>query len=1179
MTNRLAVVIPAYRPSAGLVDLVQQLSSRLPTIVIVDDGSGPDFRDVFARAAAVPNVQLLRHAVNLGKGAALKTAFNHVLCSMPDVVGVVTADADGQHHPDDIEGVAETLLDRPGALVLGARAFDGDVPLRSKLGNVATRRVMQALLGQKITDTQTGLRGIPATLLPRLLRLESTGYEFELEMLLTAHHLSIPLIERPIRTIYERGNPTSHFNPLIDSMKIYFVLLRFGSVSAATALLDNVVFILLVNRLGSLLGAQSIARVFSLAFNYAMVRSSVFYSKQQHRAVLPKYIALTIVSGTCSYLGIRMLSTRYGVGVVAAKLLVETFLFFVNFSVQRALIFKPNGGAPAGPRRPVRLNPIAAVLGAVFVALVAIEAYGIRTSDLFSQDLWHPEGLRRFERFAEVYAGLAVLLIFLAPRWFPAILTALLAVLTVMSVGPAPLAAVAFLFLSANALGAMLLRMKKQHAAEDHVCATLLGVGVYTFVMTFACRVPVNYPVVWGIALAAPVLLDLRGFRHRAGEWFAWLKPAQCPPLANRAALALLLFILIAHWFVVLKPESSADGLAMHLSIPVNIATEHRITLEPSRFLWAVMPMAADFSYTIAYLLGGEYASRLVLFAMLLAICALLYRALRRWIGPSAACLLTAAFASTPIVQFVTGALFVENFLAAMILGVMTAIWRLGDTGERRFFYLAMALGGTAMSVKFGALAFVLIALPFAFLEARRHWRSLGPRPAATCVAGVVLLLAMAAPPFAVAYVKTGNPLFPFLGTKFPSPFLPKGFDIRDARFKRPLTIRILYDMAFHSDQYYEGQRGSLGFQYLALAPLGLLGFAAVRRRPAVSAAVVAAGASLVIMSTEPNARYLYSAMPLVLIPAGAMLGWARENGRALYSGALLYVIACVGLNAYFLPSSSYYHKDFSLKQPFSRAEHDRYVLEAAPVRKVIEYFNRAHPGQTVLFTHEGSNAGTNGVIYENHWHQIATLLKIREAAGVPAMLGLMKDWKIEYFIGRKPIAGDVAQPPALAEFLANCTLPEFEAADYYLARLEPGCRARSLTEPAIVVPPGYYGDDDPALVYQGEWKQEANRIGPDRMSHTSVETTGAQVSLAFDGKALYYIFSRGPNGGIADVTIDGQHRDPIDMYYPATDWQRKEGYCCFAPGRHVIVVRATDRKNPASSGHVIDVDSFSVVQ
>src|SRR4051794_38578704 len=164
MPNSLAVVIPAYRPSSGLVDLVRNLRRQSQrAIVIVDDGSGPDYPETFARASAFPNVTLLRHAVNLGKGAALKTAFNHILCSMPDVIGVVTADADGQHHPDDIERIAGALLARPDALVLGARAFDGDVPLRSKIGNLATRGLMHALLGQKLRDTQTGLRGIPAT--------------------------------------------------------------------------------------------------------------------------------------------------------------------------------------------------------------------------------------------------------------------------------------------------------------------------------------------------------------------------------------------------------------------------------------------------------------------------------------------------------------------------------------------------------------------------------------------------------------------------------------------------------------------------------------------------------------------------------------------------------------------------------------------------------------------------------------------------------------------------------------------------------------------------------------------------------------------------------------------------------------------------------------------------------
>src|ERR1043166_6682724 len=153
-TTRLAVIVPAYRPSAGLIDLVQTLSQKaLPAIIVVDDGSGPDFREIFAKVEQFPKVRVLRHAVNLGKGAALKTAFNHVLCAFPEIAGVVTADADGQHDPGDIARVAESLLAHPGALVLGARTFGQDVPLRSRFGNIATRGIMHALLGQKLTDT------------------------------------------------------------------------------------------------------------------------------------------------------------------------------------------------------------------------------------------------------------------------------------------------------------------------------------------------------------------------------------------------------------------------------------------------------------------------------------------------------------------------------------------------------------------------------------------------------------------------------------------------------------------------------------------------------------------------------------------------------------------------------------------------------------------------------------------------------------------------------------------------------------------------------------------------------------------------------------------------------------------------------------------------------------------
>jgi glycosyltransferase involved in cell wall biosynthesis len=1177
MPTRLAVVIPAYRPSAGLIELVRNLTAKpLPAIVVVDDGSGPEFRDVFDGLSEFPNVRLLRHAVNLGKGAALKTAFNYVLCEFPDLTGVVTADADGQHHPDDIERVANRLAERPDALILGAREFGGDVPLRSKIGNIATRALVRALLGQKLADTQTGLRGIPAALLPRLLRVESTGYEFELEMLIAAHHLAVPIVEQTIQTIYERGNPTSHFNPLVDSMKIYFVLLRFGSVSLVSALLDNLVFILTVHRLGSVLGAQALGRVFSIVFNYATVRSSVFYSHQQHKSTLPKFLALTIASGTCAYGGIHLLSTKFGVGVVAAKLTVETFLFFVNFAVQRAFIFRPPAETADRDEARSRRRLFAFGLGAVLLAAIALEIYGFRTHDLFAQQIWNPAGLRRFERFAEIFALLSAVLIFAAPRHFGAIVAALLVVLSAVSVGPAPVLAIVFFSLSANALGAILLRGAQPDSLTDQVCATLLGAGVYTFCMTFLARLPLNYPAVWGAILAAPILLNFRGLRVRLAAWRHALATARRPGLAERGALAVLLLMLTAQWLVNLKPEQTSDGLAMHLAVPMNIAMHHQLTIEPARFVWAVMPMAADFSYSIAYLLGGEYAARLVVFAMLLAVCALLYAALRRWTTPTLAYLLTAAFVATPIVQLVTGALFVENFLAAMILGAMTAIWRLGDTGERRYFYLAMALGGIAMTVKFGALAFVLIAAPFAFVEARRHRKTFGP-PAAAFALGIGLLLAMAAPPYAVAYAKTGNPVFPFLNTKFHSPFMPAGVEIRDLRFRQPLNWRTPYAMTFETTSYYEGQSGSLGFHWLALVPIGLLGFFVARRRPAVSAAIVAFGAGTVILSTEPNARYLYAAMPLVLIPVGASLAWLRANQRAVYGVATVLLLATTALDAYFLPSASYYHKDFSIQQPFSRASRDRYLNENAAIRKVIAYFNQQHAGAPVLLTHEAANAGLDGEIYENHWHQMFHYQEIQDAADTPALLRLFDRWKVRYFIGMKPAPDQMAQPQQLADMLANCTLPEYELGDYYLARLDPTCTAQSIAEPVIVVHPGYYDAYDPAFVYRGPWTKAVTH-GSDRDTTATTLDPGASVTVAFEGHGLYYIYAARPDGGIAHITIDGIEREPIDEYRPTLQWQHKAGFCCFGPGRHVIVIQSGADKNPASSGHMVNVDSISVV-
>ncbi|MGH9629643.1 MAG: glycosyltransferase, partial [Bryobacteraceae bacterium] len=332
------LVIPAYRPAKSLPALVSELAESGHNVVVVNDGSGPECAGVFAMLSG-PRVAVVHHAVNLGKGAALRTGMNHALAHFPDCAGLVTADADGQHLASDILAVSQALNRDPDHLVLGVRSFRGAVPFRSRLGNAVTRRLVQAVIGRRLQDTQTGLRGIPAALVRDLLRLTARGYEFELDMLILSKHLAVPVREVPIETVYLNGNRSSHFHPLRDSMKIYFVLFRFSLLSALTSVLDNAIFAAAFALGGSVAGAQFIARAIAMVFNYLCARRAVFLSRDSHRHSLPRYVLLVLVNGLLSYALLTFLHSRLGTGVVASKVIAELTLFCASFALQRDFVF------------------------------------------------------------------------------------------------------------------------------------------------------------------------------------------------------------------------------------------------------------------------------------------------------------------------------------------------------------------------------------------------------------------------------------------------------------------------------------------------------------------------------------------------------------------------------------------------------------------------------------------------------------------------------------------------------------------------------------------------------------------------------------------------------------------------------------------------------------------------
>jgi len=347
------LLIPARKPGAELAPLVQKLSASgaFEGIVLVDDGGGPEYRELFRSLARIDGVTVLTHVVNLGKGAALKTGLNHAAYCFPESAGVITADADGQHCAEDILKVAAELIATPHDLILGARVFDMNVPLRSRFGNALTRWVMRLVTGQKLGDTQSGLRGIPVDFIPSLLKLHANGYDFELDMLVTCKETGRHVRGVPISTIYIDNNRSSHFSPLRDSMRIYFVFIRFLAVSIATAVIDNVVFIASLHFWPNVLLCQAIGRLVAGTFQFTAAKRRVFHSRARVASALPKFWMLLAFSGVLSYLLIQSFLRYTPLQVIPAKLTAETVLFFISFVVQRDFVFaQPVSTAVNGDR-------------------------------------------------------------------------------------------------------------------------------------------------------------------------------------------------------------------------------------------------------------------------------------------------------------------------------------------------------------------------------------------------------------------------------------------------------------------------------------------------------------------------------------------------------------------------------------------------------------------------------------------------------------------------------------------------------------------------------------------------------------------------------------------------------------------------------------------------------------
>ncbi len=353
LSPEIVILIPAYQPDHTLITLVSKLTETgFRQIVVVDDGSTlPESKNVFSILSGSEKVTVLRHPENRGKGAALKTGLAWCMNESEGCRTVITVDADGQHVPEDILALACESGEHPEALILGVRNFSGPVPFRSRLGNSLTRFLMNCFLGISLRDTQTGLRAIPLGMIPELLALRYNRYEFELEMLFRAKRMGMEFRQIPVRTVYLAGNESSHFSPLRDSFKIYFVLCRYLAASVITAIFDYAVFVLVFSLIGNVAGSTAVSRGAAVCLNYFLVRNMVFSSHSSIWRTLPKYLLLVFLSGSLSVLCVTGLEHFLRLDPRFGKLLAEIFLYLVNFLIQKKWIFPVRGENAVPPEK------------------------------------------------------------------------------------------------------------------------------------------------------------------------------------------------------------------------------------------------------------------------------------------------------------------------------------------------------------------------------------------------------------------------------------------------------------------------------------------------------------------------------------------------------------------------------------------------------------------------------------------------------------------------------------------------------------------------------------------------------------------------------------------------------------------------------------------------------------
>ncbi len=606
--------------------------------------------------------------------------------------------------------------------------------------------------------------------------------------------------------------------------------------------------------------------------------------------------------------------------------------------------------------------------------------------------------------------------------------------------GVGAVAVVALITLGAHVLGSSLLDWIARDASGQQPPETpcnamriLAGSCLWIGLIGATMPLKVHYGAFYLVIIAATLAAFAQRTREAIVSTRNWLTRPVDGSAAENVWIVVLGVVVVLHLFVVAKPEVGYDASAMHLQFAELIGRYHRWSFDVGRYAWAVMPLGADYAYLSAYLLGGERAARLLNLVFGALLCALVFTLIRRHSSRQIALGSVCLLASTPLAFTETGSLYVElAWTAFLVAGLAGTVAFAERASPGRFAAAALALAG-AMQCKVMGAFWVLPVGIFLFHRLLRMHRysAIGTRVKIICL----LASTIAAWPYANAWMRTGNPVFPFMNALFRSPLFDSTTSFNNILYNAPWQVRTPYDLVLSSGRYIEGVDGAMGTQWLLLLPVVVVGLLTHRARMRFAMLALMLGFGAAVYAQQSYLRYLIPAFVLfAIIAAWTLDDWMHSAvARAIFTAA---GVAAVAANLLLMPAASSSNTTLCLTCSQDRAARATYLAQYSPLRVVADYLNRNLPDARVGFLVFNAPAPSGFVGYSRsaNWHDVQAYSALQYAASADDVMAVVRRFRLTHAVFAEHPADSLDH--VLLEFRDRHTVPVARLGGYVIAAI-----------------------------------------------------------------------------------------------------------------------------------------------